>query len=336
MNILLTSAGRRTYLVKYFKNALRGKGLVYASNSIPTYTLTQADEFIITPNIYDEEYISFLLKYCCRQHISTVISLFDIDLPILAQNKQEFLDNGINLLVSDYEVTKICNDKWATYKYLSELRLSQPKSYINIDAAKQALYSKEVEFPLILKPRWGMGSIGVYTIDTEQELNVLYRKLHSEIFETYLRYESQIDTEQCIIIQEKITGDEYGLEIINDLKGNYVTTFAKKKLAMRSGETDIAEIVDNIEFVKTANIIANNLKHIGILDCDCFKTDSGDLIILEMNCRFGGQYPFSHIAGADVPKQIINWLEGKDTDLSLLNPRIGVKCCKEVVPVEML
>ena len=125
-------------------------------------------------------------------------------------------------------------------------------------------------------------------------------------------------------------------EIINDLKGAYVTTFAKRKLAMRSGETDIAEIVDSSEFVKTANIISNNLKHIGVLDCDCFKTDSGDLIILEMNCRFGGQYPFSHIAGADVPKQIINWLEGKDTDMSLLNPRIGVKCCKEVVPVEML
>ena len=181
-----------------------------------------------------------------------------------------------------------------------------------------------------------MGSIGIYTIYTEQELDVLYRKLHSEIFETYLRYESQIDAEQCIIIQEKIIGDEYGLEIINDLKGAYVTTFAKRKLAMRSGETDIAEIVDSSEFVKTANIISNNLKHIGVLDCDCFKTDSGDLIILEMNCRFGGQYPFSHIAGADVPKQIINWLEGKDTDMSLLNPRIGVKCCKEVVPVEML
>lgn len=39
MNILLTSAGRRTYLVEYFKKALGGQGKVYASNSIDTYTL---------------------------------------------------------------------------------------------------------------------------------------------------------------------------------------------------------------------------------------------------------------------------------------------------------
>ena len=36
MNILLTSAGRRTYLVEYFKEALAGHGKVYASNSIDT------------------------------------------------------------------------------------------------------------------------------------------------------------------------------------------------------------------------------------------------------------------------------------------------------------
>lgn len=336
MNILLTSAGRRTYLVNYFKNALRGKGNVYASNSIMTYTLSQADDCVITPDIYDDEYITFLLKYCKEKQISAIISLFDIDLPVLAKNRGKFLANGVKLLVSDYEVTKICNDKWGTYKYLRELGLPQAKAYIDIEAVRQALRNKEVAFPLILKPRWGMGSIGIYVVDTEQELDVLYHKLHSEIFNTYLRFESRSDSEQCIIIQEKLKGQEYGLEILNDLQCNYVTTFAKKKIAMRSGETDVAEIVDSTEFEDIAGIIANNLKHIGILDTDCFKTDSGECIILEMNCRFGGQYPFSHTAGADVPKQITEWLEGKATDFSLLRPRVGVKCCKELVPVEIL
>lgn len=333
MNILLTSAGRRTYLVNYFKKALHGKGLVYASNSIMTYTLTQADGFVITPNIYDDDYISFLLNYCREKHISAVISLFDIDLPILSQSKSKFQQSGIELLVSDYEVTQICNDKWATYNYLRELGLPQIKSYIDIDEARRALNNKEISFPLMLKPRWGMGSIGIYTANTKIELDVLYQKLHSEIFKTYLKYESQIDARRCILIQERIKGQEYGLEIINDLNGNYVTTFAKKKLAMRSGETDVAEIVDSTEFEWTATSIAHKLKHIGILDTDCFKTDSGECLVLEMNCRFGGQYPFSHIAGADVPKQIILWLEGKCTEMALLSPRTGIKCCKELVPV---
>ena len=111
MNILLTSAGRRTYMIEYFKQALNGTGKVFASNSILTYTLEQADEYVLTPNIYDDSYISFLIDYCKQKAISAVISLFDIDLPVLAKNKALFSKEGIKLIVSDYDVTQICNDK---------------------------------------------------------------------------------------------------------------------------------------------------------------------------------------------------------------------------------
>lgn len=116
-----------------------------------------------------------------------------------------------------------------------------------------------------------MGSIGIYKACNEQELLVLYAKLHKEIFDTYLKYESQVDKDSCIIIQQMIRGQEYGIEILNDLDGNYVTTFAKKKVAMRSGETDIAETVDPKMFEDTAILISTHLHHIANLDVDCLK-----------------------------------------------------------------
>jgi carbamoyl-phosphate synthase large subunit len=33
-----------------------------------------------------------------------------------------------------------------------------------------------------------------------------------------------------------------------------------------------------------------------------------------MNPRFGGGYPFSHMAGADYPAAIVSWLEDKPFD----------------------
>ena len=333
MNILLTSVGRRTYMVNYFKHALHGSGFVYASNSIMTYTLTQADGYVITPCIYDDRYIDFLLDYCKKKDISALISLFDIDLPVLSLNKEKFEGNGIKLIVSNYNVTKLCNDKWKTYLFLKSLGLPQVKSFLGLDDVRQSIAKKEIFFPLILKPRWGMGSIGIYEVCNEIELNVLYAKLHNEIFGTYLKYESVIDSDSCIIIQEKIKGQEYGLEVLNDLQGNYVTTFAKKKIAMRAGETDIAETIDASEFIKTSICIATQLKHIGVLDIDCFKTINGDCIILEMNCRFGGQYPFTHNAGVDLPLQIIRWLNGMDTDFKFLTPQLYVRSCKDLCPV---
>lgn len=333
MNILLTSAGRRTYLVEYFKKALCGQGKVYASNSIDTYTLHQADGYVITPAIYDKEYINFLISYCKKNQISAIISLFDIDLPVLAKHKDEFEKEGIKVVVSDYNVTQICNDKWSTYEFLVRLGLPQTPSYLNLENLKNDIAEGVVNYPFILKPRWGMGSIGIYKACNEQELLVFYAKLHKEIFDTYLKYESQVDKDSCIIIQQIIKGQEYGIEILNDLKGNYVSTFAKKKVAMRSGETDIAETVETVPFEDIAKLISAHLHHVAMLDVDCFVTETGERIVLEMNCRFGGQYPFTHNAGVNVPLQIIKWLNGEKVDKSLVIQKDGVRSCKELCPV---
>lgn len=333
MNILLTSAGRRTYLINYFKDVLRGDGLVHASNSILTYSLLQADKYVITPTIYDTSYIDFLLAYCHEYEISAIISLFDIDLPILAKNRERFAKEGITLVVSNYEVTQICNDKWKTYNFLLSLGLRQTKSYITLNDAKAALNEGTIHYPLFIKPRWGMGSIGIWQVENEEELDVLYKKLHRDLFNTYLKYESNADVDRSIIIQEKIDGKEYGLDLLNDLHGEYVTTIAKQKLAMRAGETDVAKIVDPAPFVGIGKTISKALRHIANLDIDCFVTSDGDIYVLEMNCRFGGQYPFSHLAGVNFPEQIIKWLKGEDTDFSLLAPKIGVVSCKDLMPV---
>lgn len=333
MNILLTSAGRRTYMVNYFKQALSGNGRVYASNSVMTYTLLQADGYVITPNIYDCDYITFLLNYCKKNDISAIISLFDIDLPVLAKNKAIFKENGIQIVVSDYNVTTICNDKWLTYEFLVQIGIKQTPSFISLGEAKKAISEGLISFPLFIKPRWGMGSIGIYKVETCEELEVLYKKLHHEIFDTYLKYESSVDEESCIIIQQAIKGQEYGIEILNDLKCNYVTTFAKKKIAMRSGETDIAITVDPSTFESIGKEISINLKHIASLDVDCFLAENGDIVVLEMNCRFGGQYPFTHNSGVNVPLQIIEWLKGNGTNYELLIQGNGIRSCKEITPI---
>lgn len=333
MNILLTSAGRRTYLVNYFKKALEGEGLVHASNSVLTYTLSQADKYVVTPPIYDDGYVDFLIDYCLKENITVIISLFDIDLPILAENKERFLRYNIHVIVSDKTVTDICNDKWKTYLFLKNLGLKQAETYLSLEDVLQALSLNEISFPLFLKPRWGMGSISIFQADNKEELLVFYKKIKKSIFDTYLKYESAADENNCVLIQQKIKGKEYGLDVLNDLQGNYVTTIAKHKIAMRAGETDIAQIVDSTPFLEVGKMLSENLKHIANLDVDCFVTDSGDIYVLELNCRFGGQYPFSHNAGVDFPKQIIEWLRGKKTDENLITPRIGTKSCKELNPV---
>lgn len=333
MNILLTTVGRRTYLVEYFKDVLKNKGKVYAANGIYTYTLSQADGYIITPMAFSKDYIPILLKFCKENQITAIISLLDIDAKILAEHRAIFDKEDIRLIVSNAEVMNVCNDKWETYLFLDKIGVKQPLSYLSLEKTKQAIQNGELTYPIMMKPRWGIGSFGVYKIDNEQELNVLYAKLHKDIFNTYMGRESEKDKEACIIMQQCVVGDEYGIEVLNDLNANYVATFAKQKLAMRAGETDVAITVDVSPYESLARTISTGLRHVAILDMDCIKSEDGQVYVLELNCRFGGQYPFTHNAGVNVPLQIVEWLEGKGNNKRLLTQKTGVRSCKELKPV---
>lgn len=335
LNILFTSVGRRSYLVNYFKQALGENGKVFVANSSNiSPAFNYADGFVVTPLIYDANYIPFLLDFCKTNNIHAVISLFDIDLPILSKNKKEFENNGVRLIVSNYDIVSVCNDKWKTYMFLKQNGFKTPKTYLDLSQVKADLSDGSVVFPIIIKPRWGMGSIGVYEVDNVNELDILYEKTLSSIKKSYLRYESSIDSENCVIFQEKITGTEYGLDIINDLESNYVNTIAKKKIAMRSGETDCAVTVDKPELKHIGEKLSNCTKHIANMDVDVFVSNK-DIFILEMNARFGGGYPFSHMAGVDLPLAIVKWLLNESVEKSLLTEKFDVVAHKDISLVEL-
>ncbi|MDD4156984.1 MAG: ATP-grasp domain-containing protein, partial [Candidatus Cloacimonetes bacterium] len=324
----------RTYMVNYFKEALQGKGLVHAANSVETYAMKIADQSVLTPLIYDGNYIEFLLDYCLKNNIKSVISLFDIDLPVLAKNKQKFAENQIVVIVSDYDFIKICNDKWLTYRFLIENGFNAPTSFLSVNDVLKAIESNTINFPLIIKPRWGMGSIGIFEADTKEELLILYQKTLNSIKNSYLKYESNQELDKSIIIQEKLLGDEYGLDVFNNLNGELLACVPKKKLAMRAGETDSAEIIENNELFEIGGKISQLSKHIGNLDVDCFWVNN-KFYILEMNCRFGGQYPFSHLAGVNFPKALLKLINNEKVDEKLLKANPGTIGIKDLVPVKL-
>lgn len=330
INILLTSAGRRSYLVKYFKDALGNEGTIHAANSsIYSPAMEAADKAVRTPIIYSDEYIPFLLNYCREERINAIIPLFDVDIPVLARNRDRFEQMGVRLIVSDIKIVEICNDKWLTYQFLKGNGFGTPQTFCDLQKVFDALKTKEISFPVIIKPRWGMGSIDIYEAENEEELEVLFKKAKREIFKSYLKYESKLDEERCVIVQEKIIGQEYGIDNINDLDGHYRSTIIRKKISMRSGETDCAEIVEEPMVRETAQRLASLTKHIGNMDVDMFVEDDR-VYVLEMNVRFGGGYPFSHIAGVDLPKAIVQWLKGADVDRSLLVAKTGIIGQKEI------
>ena len=322
MNILFTCAGRRTYLLKYFRDNLSDDDRIVATDmQLTAPALQSADVKIQVPPVYDPSYIDINLSICKEYSIRAIISLNDLELPILAQNKTKFEAIGVTVIVSNPEVIDISFDKYKTAQWVQTLGLCSPKTYISLPDAKSALAAGEICFPLFLKPRWGSGSIGLETVDDMNELEVYYGLLMKRIKKSILAKASVGN--EYIIIQEKLTGKEYGLDIMNDLDGNYVAVSVKQKLSMRAGETDKALTVDNPDLREIGIRIGRHLGHIGNLDVDIMQRANGENCVLELNPRFGGGFPFSYEAGVNMPLAIIKWLRGERVDSSDLQPEYG-------------
>nr|WP_321244160.1 ATP-grasp domain-containing protein [uncultured Psychroserpens sp.] len=310
LNILFTCAGRRNYLINYFKEAIGDDGKIFAADmSLSAPAMVDADVSLLVPSFYNENYIEELKAIIKKHNIKAIVSLNDLELPILAKHKTELEASGAKVIVSSENVIDTTFDKLKTFNFLKSVGLETPLTYTTLEDAKKALENKELDFPLVVKPRWGSASIGIDFPESIEELDLAFNLQKIKLKKSILNTVSTHDFDHAILIQEKIDGKEYGMDIVNNFECDYFGTFAREKYSMRGGETDKAVSIIDERFEKLGHEISNHLKHLGTLDCDIFVTKE-KIYVLELNPRFGGGYPFSHEAGINTAAIYIEWLKG--------------------------
>src|SRR5699024_5321232 len=166
--------------------------------------LVDADIALQVPAIYSDEYIPSLLKIVEENKIDCVISLNDLELPILSEAKKRIEALGAKVIVSDQHAIKIAFDKWETVKFLESTGIKSTKTFIELNKAKDAIAKGELNFPLVIKPRWGSGSIGIEFPEDMRELELAYELQNIRLKRTILAEASQEDIDQAILIQEKL------------------------------------------------------------------------------------------------------------------------------------
>lgn len=300
-NLLITSAGRRTKLVEYFKRELHSDGKVITADcSDLAPALYTSDKGYIVPRITDEDYCKKLMEISSEESISALLSLIDPELPLLARNKKAFEDIGVKPVVSDDHPVAICSDKIKMHHFLGQHGFDNVKTFDNLDAFISSYKKKEITFPVFLKQRFGSASSGAYKIDNLESL------------------QASLTGKDNLIIQEFIDGRELGIDVYVDLiSRKIISIFIKEKFLMRAGETDKAVSVLHPDVSALVADFVRRLGLIGPLDMDVIEKN-GRYFIIDVNSRFGGGYPLAYECGENYPHYIINNVMG------IINePRIG-------------
>lgn len=288
MNVLILSSGTRNKVVEYFKKELKGLGKVVCTDCNPLApTLYIADKYYVVPRIDDPCYLDKILDICNSDNIKGVFSLIDPELSLISKNKEKFIQRGIIPFVSNFNVIDMCFDKYKMYKECKKLNIPTISSYIDIDEFKEDYKKKEIQFPVFVKPYNGSCSMNIQKINNLEDL------------------EFNMNKYQNLMIQEYMSGTEYGVDVYVDIiSKEIISIFIKKKILMRAGETDKAISVKDNKLFELIRRFVTKLGFVGQIDIDVFEKD-GEFYISEVNPRFGGGYPHAYECGCNFPKYMI-------------------------------
>src|SRR5690606_27441374 len=120
-----------------------------------------ADEAIVVPPSYSEDYIPAILEICRRNDIRLLCSFHDLDLLVLSRHKDALRNVGVEPILPEPAWGEICIDKYRCTTHLADHGFPVPWATCTFDDAIAALADGRLQFPVVMKARFGFGSLGL-------------------------------------------------------------------------------------------------------------------------------------------------------------------------------
>lgn len=300
MRVLFTNAGRRTYLVEFALD-LPGVELFVSDCDplTPAFHVSPDVNRLLLPRALADRpaYAAALRKAIADNRIEVVFPLSDLDIDLLADMKGELAADGTVAVVATPDMVRMCMDKRRSYEFCRQVGLPFPRSWFRVGDFPG-------RYPCIRKHIQGSGGSGFAVVERPSQLDDF--------------------VEGRDMLQPLLQGTEYGLDILNDLDGRCRAITVKRKITMRAGETDRAEVIEDAALDALGRRIASVVGHVGNLDVDVLVETDGTMHCLDFNPRFGGGYPATYLAGRDYLAAILAMVAGSEPVLPERPRRVAV------------
>lgn len=297
-NILFCSAGRRSKLLKNFRESLEDGDTIVATDLQPVApALYFADKQYLVPRITEPNYIDVILEICKKEAIKAVTTLIDPEIEVLAANRDRFIANGVLPLCPSAQTAHLCFDKYAMFVYLKKHGINTVLTYDTLPAFKAGLEVGDIAFPVFIKPRTGSGSVGIHKVHDMAELESFFSEgAYNYIIQEYM------DCEDC-------DADVY----IDTMSHEPVAMFSKHKIETRIGGANKTISFKDAHLFDFIKKICSVLEFNGPVDMDFWYRD-GVYFLSEVNPRFGGAYLHAYGAGVNFVPLIVNNMNGIENE----------------------
>lgn len=259
---------------------------------------------IIAPwNRNDEsESLQALIEVLKKDKYDIVIPLTDFSATLLSKNKDE-LKQYAAIAVNDWEVFRKASDKQSTMIACMENGIPCPQTLVDVEEIDDILNS-QLNYPFVLKPRTGYGSIGFHCIHNEDQVRSIF--------------DNSVKTHGKMLVQEYIpqTDIQYKAELFIDKNGviKSACVFDKTRwYPIDGGSTCCSATVYRPDIVESSTKLLSAINWRGYGDID-FIQDPRDGIakVMEINPRITASVKVCFDAGVDFARQIIEHETGRE------------------------
>jgi carbamoyl-phosphate synthase large subunit len=286
-NVLITSAGRRGVLVTLFQRELRllfPQGKVFGGDLNPSLSSAchLADGSFTLPPVTSSAYVAEVLNICLRHDIGLVVPTIDTELMALAEQRDMLQEYEISVIVSDASLVRRCRDKRLTNDVFRELGIEFPRVVERPRAA---------DLPLFAKPFDGSCSVGTHMLRTADEMAAEILQDEKLVFVEYL------DPREY---------EEYTVDLYYDRTWQLKCLIPRLRIETRGGEVSKGRTTRLSEHRLLCNAFEKLTGARGCITAQLFRhRDSGRIVAIEINPRFGGGFPLSYEAGANYPRFLL-------------------------------
>ncbi len=302
-------------LIELMKQDSGQEVYVIASNrQIDSVIQKVCDEWYQEPPAEGEEYIRYCMEFCRENKVDVFVPRRNM--VEISQNRKQFEEIGVKVLVDDYDMIRLLNDKAAAYDYFKDLKGIPIPDYEIVNTASQfeAAYKK-------LRSKYEQ--ICVKFVKDEGSMS--YRKIveHVERFkrlrmyqgaetayEAYVAALGEVDSFDDLMVMPWLSGSEISVDCLNTDKG--LIAIPRYKDTSRQ-----EKVIFDEEIIHMTRLIMDRVK----LECPCnvqFKLMDDRPYLLEVNTRMSGGLQMACLAeNINIPNIALNKLLGRSVDWKL-------------------
>lgn len=268
-----------------------------------------ADDYAVI-NIVDEE---ACLEYALKNKVDGVLTAAtDFSVLTMSRIAQEMGLPGIN-----YAAAKRIKNKAAVRKCLFDAKADDTGYSFEINSLEEASrILPQVKFPVMMKPCDGSGSRGASRVDGAED------------FEKACQFAMEGSITHRAVAEPFVEGKEYGVESFVDNGEIHILGVMQKDMTLPPYYAELGhaipsglpiEIEEKIKTCVQKALVALGVNH-GSVNMDLLLSESGDVHIVDVGARMGGNLIGSHIipigTGFDYMGNMIRAAVGDATDFT--------------------